>query len=111
VHSWKQHTVSAIVECLLLEDGIQVSKQGFRMFLKQYKEHGAIARNPGSRMVCHLAPAVQRIVEQATEEDDEAMATQLQVRLAGYCVYVPLTTILWDRLLWDGCIMALLTVS
>jgi len=60
---WKEYTISAIVECLLLEDGIQVTKQGVRMFLKQYKEYGTIARKPGSGMGSHLTPAVQRVIE------------------------------------------------
>ena len=48
-------------------------------------------------MVCCLTPAVQRIIEQAMEEDDETTATQLQVRLASYGVYISLTTILRNR--------------
>ena len=74
---WKGYTISAIVECLFLEDGIQVSKQGVQLFLKRYKEYG-------SGMVSHLTPAVQRVIEQAMQEDDETTATQLQSRLASY---------------------------
>jgi len=87
---WKGYTISAIVECLLLEDGIQVSKQGVRLFLKRYKEYG-------SGMVSYLTPAVQRVIEQAMQEDDETTATQLQSRLASYGMYISLTTILQNR--------------
>ena len=45
---WRGYTISAIVECLLLEDEIKVSKQGARQFLKRYKNYGTIARQPGS---------------------------------------------------------------
>lgn len=82
---WKQYTVSAIVECLLLDNGIQVSKQGVGMFLKRYKEHGTIPRKPGSGTVCCLAPAVQRIIEQAMEED--AKLQQHNYKL-GCCVCI-----------------------
>jgi len=39
------------------------------------------------------------------EEDSETTATQLQVRLAGYGVYILLTAILWNRclLVWVYC--------
>ena len=94
---WKNYTISAIVECLFLEDEIQVSKQGVRQFLKRYKENGTIARKPGSGVVSRLSPAIQRIIEQAMEEDDETTATQLQVKLANYGVYVSLATILRNR--------------
>ena len=85
---WKSYTVSAIVECLCLEDEIKVSKQSVRQFLKWYKEYGTIARKPGSGLVSQLSPAIQRIIEQAMEDDDETSATQLQAKLADYGVYV-----------------------
>ena len=47
---WKNYTISAIVECLFLEE-IQVLKQGVWQFLKRYKENGTIARKPGSGVV------------------------------------------------------------
>jgi len=67
------------------------------MFLKWYKERGTIARKPGSGMVCYLAHAAQRIIEQAMEEDDKTTAIQLQVRLDDYGMYSLLTTTLWNR--------------
>ena len=85
------------MECLFLEDEIQVSKQGVRQFLKRYKENGTIARKPGSGVVSRLSPAIQRIIEQAMEEDDETTATQLQAKLASFGVYVSLATILRNR--------------
>lgn len=62
-------------------------------------------------MVSHLTPAVQRVIEQTMQEDDETTATQLQVRLAGYGMYISLTTILRNRHLLGWVIMALHTVS
>ena len=82
------------MECLFLEDEIQVLKQGVSQFLKRYKENGTIARKPGSRVVSRFLPAIQRIIEQAMAEDDEITATQLQAKLANYGVYVSLAIIL-----------------
>ena len=45
---WRGQTVSSIVEQLVLEDGIRVSKQGVRQFLKHYAKYNTIARKPGS---------------------------------------------------------------
>ena len=42
---WKGFNISEIVEYLVLEDGIRVSKQGTRQFLKHYHHYGTIARN------------------------------------------------------------------
>lgn len=43
--AWKGYKVSAIVECLVLEDGIRTTKQGVRQFLKRYAKYKTIARN------------------------------------------------------------------
>ena len=45
---WKGVKVSKIAECLVVEDGIQVSKQGAWMFLKHFYDWGAITRKPSS---------------------------------------------------------------
>ena len=66
-------------------------------FLKWYKENGTIARKPGCGVVSRPSPAIQIIIEQAMEEDDETTATQLQAKLANYGVYVSLATILRNR--------------
>ena len=88
------YTISAIVECLFLEEEIHISKQGFRQFLKRFKENGTITRKPRSGVVSRLFPAIQRIIEQAMEEEDETTATQLQAKLANYGECVSLATIL-----------------
>ena len=44
---WQGHKVSAIVEHLVLEDGIRVSKVGVQRFIKCYNTQGTIARQPG----------------------------------------------------------------
>ena len=95
--TWRGYTISAVVECLLLEDEIKVSKQDARQFLKQYKNYGTIARKPGSGLASQLSPVNQRIIEQAMREDDETTATQLQAKLADYGMYVSLAIILQNR--------------
>ena len=96
---WQGYKISAIVECLVLEDNITIFKQGVRQFLKRYKDRGTIARKPGSGMASRLSPAHQQIIMQAMEEDDETTATQLQEKLASHGVYVSLATILRNRCL------------
>ena len=91
---WK---VSVIVEYLVLEDGIRVSKQGVREFLKRYCVYNTIARKPGSGLPPKLSPSVQQLIEDAMREDDETTATQLQAILARYRVYVSLATIVRNR--------------
>ena len=94
---WQGRKVSAIVEHLVLEDGIRVSKVGVRRFIKRYNTRGTIARQPGSGFPPKITPRIQAIIEVAMREDDETTATQLQSRLATYGVYVSLATILRSR--------------
>ena len=94
---WKGFKISAIVEYLVLEDGIRVSKQGCRQFLKRYHHYKTIARKPGSGVPPRLSPAVRQLIEDAMREDDETTATQLQAMLAGHQVYVSLATIVRNR--------------
>lgn len=94
---WKGFKVSGIVEYLVLEDGIRVSKQGCRQFLKRYNYYNTIARKPGSGLPPKLSPAVQQLIEDAMREDDETTATQLQAILARYQIYVSLATIVRSR--------------
>ena len=77
----------------MLEDQIVVSKQGVRQFIKHYHQYGTIARNPGSGLPPKLSPAIQQLIEQTMQEDDETSATQLQAKLASLGVYVSLATI------------------
>lgn len=94
---WKGFRVSAIGEHLVLEDGIYVSKQGIRLFLKRFKTSGTIARKPGSGLPPKLSPAIQLLIENAMRDDDETTATQLQGMLAVHGIYVSLSTIVRNR--------------
>ena len=94
---WRGLKVSSIVEYLVLEDGIRVSKQGVRQFLKRYQHYRTIARKPGSGIPPKLSPAVQQLIERAMREDDETTATQIQAILARYHIYVSLATIVRNR--------------
>jgi len=95
---WQGYKVSAIVECLVLEDEILTTKQGVRQFLKRYEKYGTIARKPGSGMSPRLSPAILQVIEDTMNDDDETTATQLQSKLASYNVYVSLATILRNRI-------------
>ena len=77
-------SVTSIVDCLALEDGVKVSKQGVRNFLKHYAVHGKIDRKPGSGLPSMITPAIKRIIEDAMRRDDETTATQIQSILATY---------------------------
>ena len=86
-------SVTSIVDCLALEDGVKVSKQGVRNFLKHYAVHGKIDRKPGSGLPSKITPAIKHIIEDAMRRDDETTATQIQSILATYGVYISLATI------------------
>lgn len=94
---WKGCRVSEIVEYLVLEDHIRVSKHGVRRFLKRYEDSGTIARKPGSGLPPKLTPAIQRLIEVTMRADDETTATQLQAILAARGIYVSLATIVRNR--------------
>ena len=53
---------------------------------------------PGSGSPPKLSPAVQQIIENAMQEDDETTATQIQTKLALSNIYVSLSTIVRNRL-------------
>ena len=95
---WQGHRVSVIVDHLMLEDEISTTKQSVRLFLKRFEKYGTIARKPGSGLPLSISPAIQELVDDTMEEDDETTATQLQAKLASYNVYVSLSTILRNRL-------------
>lgn len=80
---WQGFKVSAIVECLVLEDRIRILKQGFCQFLKHYKLTGTIARKQGSGPSARLSPEIQEILGDAMHQDDETTPTQLQAKLAS----------------------------
>lgn len=94
---WRGVPVSKIVEYLVLEDGIRSTKQGVRQFLKRFHQTKSIARKPGSGMPPRLSPAVQQLIENAMQADDECTATQLQAILASMNIYVSLATIVRSR--------------
>ena len=94
---WQGCKVSAIVEFLVLEDGIKSTKQGIRQFLKRYQLTQTIARKPGSGLPPKLSPSLLQLVEDTTRDDDETTATQLQVIFAARNVYVSLATIVRNR--------------
>ena len=94
---WQGLKVSAIAEYLVLEDGIKLSKQGIRRFLKRFADRGTIARKPGSGCPPKMSPEVRQIIDSAMREDDETTATQLQARLTIHGVYVSLATIVRNR--------------
>lgn len=94
---WNGYKVSEVVEFLVLEDQIRVSKHGVRRFLKRYDDSGTIARKPGSGLPPKLSPAVQKLIEDTMRADDETTATQLQSILAARMIYVSLATILRNR--------------
>ena len=95
---WKGYKVSAIVEYLVLEDGIRTSKQGVRMFLKHFRATNSIARKPGSGLPPKLSHEIQKVLEDTMREDDETTATQLQAKLSTMDVHVSLATIVRNRL-------------
>ena len=85
--------ITSIVDRLALEDGVKVSKQGVRNFLKRYAVRGNIDRKAGSGFPSKITPAIKRIIEDAMRRDDETTATQIQSILATHGVYISLATI------------------
>ena len=67
---------------LVPENGIQCTKQGVRLFLKRYRQYKTIARKPGSGLPPKLTPALQKLIEDEMQKNDETTATQLQAMLA-----------------------------
>lgn len=94
---WQGYKVSTIVEYLVLEDEILVSKQGVRQFLKRYADFHTIGRKPGSGLTPKLSLGIQRLIEATMRNDDETTATQLQAMLAQHAIYVSLATIVRNR--------------
>ena len=86
--------VSKIADYLILEDGIKLSKQGIRRFLKRFE---TIARKVGSGCPPKLSPSVVEFIDAAMRRDDETTATQLQAMLASRGLYVSLSTIVRSR--------------
>ena len=90
---WQGCKVSTIVESLVLEDEILVSKQGVCQFLKRYRDTRSIARKPGSGLPAKLSPNIQKLIDDTMQNDDETTAIQLQSILAARGIYISLATI------------------
>ena len=103
--------VTAIVECLVLEDEILVSKHGVRQFLKRYRSSGTIARKPGSGLPPKLSPRIEKLIEDIMRNDDETTATQLQGFLANCSVMFLWLLLSEIDVILDGFIAAQLIVS
>lgn len=95
--TWQGYKVSAVVEHLVLQDGIRVSKQGIRQFLKHYHRYKTILRKPGSGIPRILSPEAMQIINDVMRQDDETTATQLQAKFAERDLYISLATILRSR--------------
>ena len=72
---WQGQKVSCISERLILEDGIKLSKERIRQFLKRFAERKTIARKQGSGCPLKLSPQVWQLIEEAMCNDDETTAT------------------------------------
>ncbi len=83
---------------MVLEDGIQCTKQVVRQFLKCYNLSKSIERKPGSGLPPKLSPQLQQVIEVAMRNNDETTATQLQAMLASMNIYVSLATIVRNRI-------------
>ena len=94
---WQGCKVSQIVERLVLEEAITVSKQGVRKFLKHFPDRRTIARKPGSGYVSKICPQIMQIIERAMRQDDETTTTQLQMKLAENGLYISLAMIVRAR--------------
>lgn len=94
---WRGYKISDIVGYLVLEDGIQCTRQGVRQFLKRYQLSKTISRKPGSGLPPKLTPALQQLIEDTMASNDETTATQLQAIFASLNVYVSLATIVRNR--------------
>ena len=58
----------------MLEDQLVVCKQGVHQFIKHCHQYGTIARQPGSGLPPKLSPAIQQLIEQTMQVDDETSA-------------------------------------
>ena len=71
----------------------RISREGVRLFLKQYKETGSIARKPGSGRPTKITAQAKRLVDDRLREDDEMTATQLHALLRSAGLDVSFATI------------------
>ncbi len=70
---WRGCRISKIV---MLEDGIQCTKQGVRQFLKCYNLSKSIERKPGSGLPPKLSPQLQQVIEVAMRNNNETTKKQ-----------------------------------
>ena len=58
---WQGFKISKMVDILVLEDTIVISRQSIRLFLKRFTEHDTIERKPGSGLTLRLSPNILQI--------------------------------------------------
>ena len=81
-----------IVQLLLEEGGITVSKVGVWKLLKMYKETGSTGRRAGSGRMSEVTQQVKDLVDQQMEKD-ETTATQLHRMLIENGIDISLRTV------------------
>ena len=88
---------SSSIQWELAKEGIQASVPGILKFVRNYEQRGTISRKPGSERPGKLTPAVQAIIDQQMQRDDETTATQLQKLLTTQGYSLSLRTIQRSR--------------
>ena len=63
--------ISSIVECLVLQDGVRVSKQRFRQDINRYVKHLTIDIKSGSGLLVEVSVAIMQVIEDAMHVGDE----------------------------------------
>ena len=94
---WKDN-ISSIVEYLVSEDGIIMSKQSIWLFLKRYSERGIIARKERSGFPPKLSPATLEVIAWHSYERRwwiDCYSASFQTSWKE--IYVSITTILQNR--------------
>ena len=92
----KQDGFFGIYQKILRENGLSARAikrkpmlaVGVWKLLKRYREHGSIARQPGSGRPIKISPQIEQIIEQQMERDDETTATQLHAPLEKLIIIV-----------------------
>ena len=88
---WQGYKIAAIAKCLVLEEGIKISKQGIHQFLKRYDKQlqESLAQNYLSNSHLRSSKLLKMLY---MRKDDENTATQLEAKLASHEIYVSLAT-------------------
>ena len=88
----------AIVDALAAK-GIRATRQGILKLLKRIEHTGSFKRCPGSGRLSKITPQIKASVQAQMREDDETMATQLEVILRRQGFKLSRSTILRSRVL------------